>query len=324
MNVNRTNTVEPTDEEILAGLRRHMVGVESLVPAPPPLASNGLETSRAVRSTVRSRVGFAGLAPLVLVAIIVVVAVGAGLSGRVLGPNGQGAAPSHHPAVASGYELVYRLVPGTGKVVTDADLDRTVSIIRNRLDTIGSAGIKVEKHAPDEIVVDVPGLVDDSQVRDLIGVTGKLAFVPLPADQYGSMTAGGPVTPAGALPIPTAGEVIPSTLRVLLDGSDIDPAASQTHASFDTTVNVWTVAVGLTSAGAGKLASWSTSHIGDYLAIVLDGKVVEVPFLQSPITDGKLEMSGVFTKESAASLATVLQFAGLPFPLVLVSDTANP
>ena len=313
MNVNGTNPVEATDEEILAGVRRHMAGVEVLVPAPPALNPNELR-GRAMGSSVRSRVAFAGLAPLVLVAILIVVAVGAGLGARQGNGTGPGGSTSGNL-----YQLIYRLQAANGVQITDADLDGTVAIVKNRLDSTGAAGVAVSKRSPDEIVVIVPGSPNISQIEDLIARSGSLTFVPLPADQYGSYTSGGPVMPSGALALPAPGDAFQSTLPALLDGGDIDRAASQTHAMFDTTTNVWAVQVGLNAAGTDKIASWSAGHVGDYLAIVLDDRVMEVPFIQAPISDGILQIEGGLTESSAKSLATVLQYGLLPFPLALES-----
>lgn len=47
-------------------------------------------------------------------------------------------------------------------------------------------------------------------------------------------------------------------------------------------------------------------------AIVLDGVVVSAPGIQNPINNGRAEISGNFTKTSAATLANQLQFGSLP------------
>jgi protein-disulfide isomerase len=61
------------------------------VPAPGPWREGNHVQPRPMRSAIRSRIGFAGLAPLVLVAAVLVVAAGVGLSSR-LSPGGTGGA----------------------------------------------------------------------------------------------------------------------------------------------------------------------------------------------------------------------------------------
>jgi protein-disulfide isomerase len=51
---------------------------------------------------------------------------------------------------------------------------------------------------------------------------------------------------------------------------------------------------------------------------------MEVPFIQSPVTEGILQIEGGFSESSAKNLATVLQYGSLPWPLMLVSQTGSP
>ena len=72
MNMNAIGPNGPSDDELLAGVRRRMAAVEPLVPLPGAWTEVGVGFGTPVRVGVRSRIGFAGLAPLVLVAVLVV------------------------------------------------------------------------------------------------------------------------------------------------------------------------------------------------------------------------------------------------------------
>lgn len=315
MNTKITNPVEPTDEEILAAVRRRMSGVEGLVPLPPAWDSAEPKISRAVRFSVSPKVGLAGLAPLVLVAILVVVAGGGGF-GSKSGLQGGGGGASHAPA-GGGLTLVYRLVAGPGQQVTDADLDTTVTIILNRVGSTGLASPAVQKLPPDEIQITIPGSPDPIQIEALVAASGKLEFVPLPPETYGKWDVSGAQPVSGAKSLPNAGDLIDSSLPVLVDGSGIDPTA--TKAIDDQVQHIWSVGIAFKSQAQAIFANWSTSHVGEYFSIVLDGKVIETPYVQEPVTYGPVTISGVFTESSAMSLATVLQYGALSFPLQLVS-----
>jgi preprotein translocase subunit SecD len=52
--------------------------------------------------------------------------------------------------------------------------------------------------------------------------------------------------------------------------------------------------------------------VRNQFAIVLDGKVITAPTTNSAITDGKAEITGNFTQESAKTLADQLKFGALP------------
>ena len=59
----------------------------------------------------------------------------------------------------------------------------------------------------------------------------------------------------------------------------------------------------LTEEGALKLARLTKSHIGELLAIMLDGRVGSVPKIMDEITGGRAMIHGNFTEEEAGSLA---------------------
>ncbi len=55
-------------------------------------------------------------------------------------------------------------------------------------------------------------------------------------------------------------------------------------------------------------------------AIVLDGKVISAPTTQAIITDGKPQISGSFTQETAKTLADQLKFGALPISFTVQSN----
>lgn len=55
-------------------------------------------------------------------------------------------------------------------------------------------------------------------------------------------------------------------------------------------------------------------------AIVLDGSVVSAPQSQAVITDGRAQISGNFTEESAAALAEQLKYGALPISFTIESE----
>jgi preprotein translocase subunit SecD len=63
----------------------------------------------------------------------------------------------------------------------------------------------------------------------------------------------------------------------------------------------------------------------DDFAIVLDGKVIEAPYVQQPITGGQSQISGNFTEASANYLANVLKYGALPLSFkIQQSSSVSP
>jgi preprotein translocase subunit SecD len=63
------------------------------------------------------------------------------------------------------------------------------------------------------------------------------------------------------------------------------------------------VGIMLTEEGTLKLARLTKSHIGELLAIMVDGRVHAVPKIMDEITGGLAQIHGIFTEGEAAALA---------------------
>ena len=303
MNTNTTDPTVPSDDELLAGVRRRLTGVEPLIPSPGPWIEVGAGAGARVRSSVRSRVGFAGLAPLVLVAALVVVAVGYGLGSKTWG--GAGSDPSMTT-------LTYRVVPLNGQPPLATGLDETVSILKERLTSVGVAGFSVTSEAPDAVLVKVPSSVDLPWVQKILGNSGQIDFVLLPPAEYGTADA------AGTKPVPARGVSIDPALPAQFSGVDLN--VSKIEAVADAmSPGSWTIKFGFSDAKAREFEAWSGAHVNDYFAIVVDGKIQSVPYIQSAVAGGSGEISGNYTEAAAKELAAVLRAGQLPYPLALVA-----
>jgi protein-disulfide isomerase len=300
MNPNPHDMDEPSDESILAGLHRRMSGVEPLVAPPPAWRGDASSAYPGSRMTVRSKIAFGGLVPLVLIAAIVTVAVGAGLAGR----SRSGVSGSPDPNST----LVYQLVAPSGQSITDTDLEKTVSILQNRLQAAGLAAT-VEKMPTDEVVVGVIDTTELASIAATVEAMGKLEFVLLPPDLYG--TAAGP----GSVEIPASGATIDPALPAQFTGADLDLA--QVSAAADPTApGDWLVHFAFSGDAASRFETWSGQHVNDYFAIVLDGVVESAPYIESKVVGGAGQISGSFTEADAERLASVIKNGQLPFPLI--------
>jgi hypothetical protein len=69
----------------------------------------------------------------------------------------------------------------------------------------------------------------------------------------------------------------------------------------------WAVNIALDERGTNALASVTHGLFGEQLAMLVDGLVIDVPFVQAPITTGHLQLTGGFTEAIATSLASQLR-----------------
>ena len=160
----------------------------------------------------------------------------------------------------------------------------------------------VTTQGSDRIVIELPGVSDPDAIRRLVGQTGRLDFVPL-----------GQVTK-------NAGDTIDETqFPPLFSGEQLANAQIGTDQ-----LGKRVVTFSLKDQGAKLFADYTGQHVGDYFAIVLDGKVISAPVINGAIPGGNVQISqdnsiGGYPLKEATELVTVLQFGSLPFPVVELS-----
>ncbi len=220
-----------------------------------------------------------------------------------------------------GLRVEYQVQPVDGVTATAADVATIRDIIERRVNSTGVAEPLVQTQGSDRIIVELPGVSDPDAIRALLGTTGRLDFVPLPAETYGWVdSVTGEATP-GVKPVPGQGAPLDDPeLTPLFSGDQI----SNSNVGTDS-VGQRVVAFTLKPEGADLFATYTSDSIGSYFAIVLDGTVVSVPYIQSAITGGEGQISGGggagFPLAEATSLVTILKFGSLPFPIAEIGVT---
>lgn len=113
---------------------------------------------------------------------------------------------------------------------------------------------------------------------------------------------------------------------VEVEGSDIDHATSGLRTnSQGIQTNEWAVSLTFTNDGADTFQAVSERLVGlpspqNQFGIVLDGLVISAPSMNAVITNGEAEISGNFTRESSATLASQLNFGALPLTFEVQSQ----
>jgi preprotein translocase subunit SecD len=214
-----------------------------------------------------------------------------------------------------GLRVVYQALPAGGKSPTAADLNTIKDIVERRVNATGVSEPIVQTQGNDRIVVEIPGVSDPDSIRKLVGSTGRLDFVPLPTDRFGTNTAPGPESAVQGQPLPSPA---PSPL---FSGDQVGSANPGTDSTGGRAVQFT-----LKDEGSKLFAEYTTSNVGNFFAIVLDGTVVSAPYIQSPITGGQGIITGGsgggFTANEMNNLVTILRYGSLPFPIQEVSVQA--
>jgi SecD/SecF fusion protein len=114
---------------------------------------------------------------LTLVALIVAGLIGVGLLAIPGSPIEQ--TPTLGLDLQGGLEVTLKAVPPPNRPLQKTDLDRSVEILRNRVDRLGVAEPEIRKQGNDQIVIDLPGLKNQEQVIGILGKTAQLELFDL-------------------------------------------------------------------------------------------------------------------------------------------------
>jgi preprotein translocase subunit SecD len=199
---------------------------------------------------------------------------------------------------------------------------QAIETIRNRIDQLGVSEPVIQEHGLGQyqILVQLPGVDDPARVKEIMQSTAMLEI---------KQSLGGPYSSEQAALQDKGGVLPPDT--VLMPGKSIGSRDTETgeawyiisRASAVTGRDLRTaepstdengqaaVRFILTSEGGRKFYAFTSAHVGDYLAVVLDNKVQEVAVIKEAIHDTGI-INGRFTQQQTQDLSMTLRSGALP------------
>jgi len=255
-----------------------------------------------------------------------------GVDGVKFSPNGE--PKFYDPNAGSGAN---NLSLGAG--AASERLDRTVEIVRARVDKLGVSEPLIQKQLPDRIIVQLPGVNDPQKAVAVIGTTAQMEIRLLSADLtpvpqrdpvtgeetvnfYKVDSSGRPTTQ-----VPTS-EVRNDKLKystLVVPGQDVKP---NTQAVFQQNGQP-AVSFQLQGDSVQRFAD-VTRQVQNpnnepgkdrFIPIFLDERAISAPRVESAITSGEGQISGGFkTIEEAQTLTSLLNSGALPAPIDVVEN----
>jgi len=204
-------------------------------------------------------------------------------------------------------------------------MDVATEVVRRRIDELGTREPTIVRQGSTRILVQVPGLQDPQQLKDLLGQTATLEFklVDLTADPA-AVAAGRAPVGSQILPYadnPSGQATIAVKRQVMVSGEELIDAQQQ----FDPQTNAPVVSIRFDGQGGRRFARVTQENVGKPFAIILDGKVLSAPNINEPILGGSAQISGNFTTDSANQLAIALRSGKLPVALKVIEErTVGP
>jgi preprotein translocase subunit SecD len=202
-------------------------------------------------------------------------------------------------------------VAGSDGSPAPADLVEATRATLEARARVTDPGATVVAGGDGRLVLESGGAISPEERRALLA-SGMVLFVPLPVERFGTGTSTGPESLQ-------PGDALPPGLEPLLRAGDIDPAGvALDPGSGGSSAGV---TLRFTPAGGVALAAWSADHVGDFLAIVVDGRVVSVPLIMAPLTDGTMTIAPAASDEWPTADDLAVLRGAYPAQVTLVEES---
>ncbi|HZU29184.1 MAG TPA: protein translocase subunit SecD [Bryobacteraceae bacterium] len=223
------------------------------------------------------------------------------------------------PVNSTDYRM--NITPTAALKLKQDTITQTIHTIERKINGLGLAESSVQQRgraeAEAEILISLPGIDDPARIRALLQEQASLELYEVKdgpfATREDALAKHGGIMPLNTRLVPAAATGVTQgegyyllARSPVIRGADIrDAHASQGQ------VGAWVTDFVLTQDAARKFERFTEANIGNRLAIVLDGKVIEAPVVHSKISDtGQIE--GAANEQAAADLALNLRAGSLP------------
>jgi SecD-like export protein len=233
---------------------------------------------------------------LVTAAVLIAVVALAAIAFRpLIGPGAPTQTPSTVPSAIGPDEQIFIVLPPTSVLPSKAESDLASAVMTARLRALGIGTFTGAGGNALQFRIQESGHSEDA-IRTVLAAIGDVSIVPLPAADYGQ----GKLTAEVGAPLPK-----------------VEPALfgweGIASVELDTTRSSPAVTVILKEPAAAAFETYTTAHVGETFAIVLDGTVAMLPTVMAPIPAGELTLSaGLDADDSFATTTAILAGGVLP------------
>jgi preprotein translocase subunit SecD len=197
-------------------------------------------------------------------------------------------------------------------------VEQSIEKIRRRVDALGTKEPSITRQGTNRIVIEAPGESDPERLKDVIGKTAKLTFQMVDDSVTPEDQQAGRIPPDDQI-LPMDEKRAPPLVvkkRSVVTGEMLTDASQ----GFDSQSGAATVNFRFNGVGSQRFGQVTAANVGKLFAIVLDGKILSAPRINTPITGGSGQITGNFTPESANDLAVLLRAGALPAPLTVIEQ----
>lgn len=256
-----------------------------------------------------------GIVSLILtVAVLVFLAYTAVIG---IGPTQTGAAKNIKLGLdlEGGVSITYQV---KGDKPSSEDMSDTIYKLQKRVEQY-STEASVYQEGDDRISIEIPGVQNADEVLNELGQPGTLYFIAQTDSEgnqnYSYVSSTGDTGTDWQLN--KSIEELEADGSIVLTGNDVKNATAESRTDQDTKKNQSLVSLSFTKDGTEKFAEATKKAYaaGESIGIYYDGAFVSVPNVQSVISDGQAQITGMDSFEEAEQLASTIRIGGLNLQL---------
>lgn len=182
--------------------------------------------------------------------------------------------------LSGGVSITYEAVSDSP---SDEEMSDTMNKLRQRVEQY-STEATVSRQGEKRINIEIPGVTNANEILEELGQPGSLYFVN-------------------------------KNSEVVLSGTDVKHAEGSSYRDKTTGKTKYAVSLKMTKEGTKKFAEATKENVGKPIYIVYNNQIISAPTVNSEITDGSAEISGMGSLEEANALASNIRIGGLSLKL---------
>jgi preprotein translocase subunit SecD len=210
-----------------------------------------------------------------------------------------------------GIGLNVSMIAAEAKLIADGAVDQNINTLRNRIDALGVSEPVIQRQGSNRIIVQLPGVQDTAEAKDIIGATATLEYRAM----IGDMAAASEAQRSGIVPAEARlyfmretnpdGSRIPILLsrRVIVSGDQLVDATPGTNPENGQPM----VSIKLNTAGGKRMFNHTLDNVGKNMAVVYVERIPETRKV-----DG-VEVRSIKINEDVISSATIQGVFGKDF-----------
>jgi preprotein translocase subunit SecD len=213
-------------------------------------------------------------------------------------------------------------------------MDQTMNTLRHRVNELGVSEAIVQQQGANRIAVDLPGIVDTAQAKNILGKTAALEFHMVDMENDARNAVNGIAPPDTKLYYDETNKPILLKNQIILRGSSIISASSGMAEDGRPSVSVR-----LGGSGDSLFTRTTSENVGKLMAVVYidirpdtkiengvktiqyetDKKIISIATINQALGNA-FQITGLGSQEEARTLALLLRAGALPAPTAVIEE----